>query len=195
MFKFQLKCLCAFFIFLDKRKKYIIFATLPHSQGYSNPRFFFMLSSPPQPHSPFIKGKKKYTISRKCQWNTYFFYLCLSVSVVSSVSACFCVMLCSVFQSFILELNLFLYEPHNLPSHFYQLFFFFFYFAHVVVYNAPFPQTSFSVSFSQFQNSLCLSLSLFSLCWDRVLRVGRVVCPPYVVSFRYYIEFNDNDII
>lgn len=27
--------------------------------------------------------------------------------------------------------------------------------------------------FSQFQNSLCLSLSLFSLCWDRVLRGGR----------------------
>lgn len=43
-------------------------------------------------------------------------------------------------------------------------------FAHVLVWSSS--PSSCSVSFSQFQNSLCLSVS-FSLCWDRVFEAGR----------------------
>lgn len=44
-----------------------------------------------------------------------------------------------------------------------------------------------SVVSSQFQNSLCLSLSLSLFAGT----VCREFCPPCVVSFRYYVEFND----
>lgn len=128
----------------------------------------FTLSSPPQPHPAFIEGKKKEkNIAENVNENTYFFYLCLSVSVVS---AC----ISSGAQSPLPVFSLLMY---------------------LSICTFPPPRSSCSVSFSQFQNSLCLSLSLFSLCWDRVLRPDSVACPACVVSFRYYIEFNDNDII
>lgn len=122
---------------------------------------------------------KKYTISRKCQWIPTFStraFLCLSShqplpASCRSSSSSLGLKLASVL---ILSPGLF--------------------FAHVFVgMHPPSDQHDLHVLclFSQFRNSLCLSLSLFSLCWDRVLRAGSVVCPPCVVSFRYYIEFND----
>lgn len=66
---------------------------MPHSQGYSI-LTLFMLSSPPQPHPPFIKGKKNIQLAENVSENTYFFYLCLSVSVVFVISLHLC---CPVF--------------------------------------------------------------------------------------------------
>lgn len=66
-------------------------------------------------------------------------------------------------------------------------------FAHVLVWSSP--SSSCSVSFSQFQNSLCLSLSLSLFAGTVCLKPDGSVCLACVVSFRYYIEFNDNDII
>lgn len=42
-----------------------------------------MLYSPPQPHPSFTKSKKIH-LAENVNENTYFFYLCLYVSVVSS---------------------------------------------------------------------------------------------------------------
>lgn len=89
---------------------------IPHSQGYS----LFMLSSPPQPHSLFIKGKeKKNTIRRNISMRIPTFSTCAFLCLSSS--ACVRVALSS---SFSLELCPFLYPPHKPPSHFYRSFFF-----------------------------------------------------------------------
>lgn len=61
-------------------------------------------------------------------------------------------------------------------------------FAHVLVWSSS---PSCSVSFSQFQNSLCLSLSLSLFAGTVCLKPDGSVCLACVVSFRYYIEFND----
>lgn len=143
---------CAFFLFLgwkEGKKKSKICYTASWLQ-YPHP--LFMLSSPPRPHPLFIKGKNKYTISRKCQWK-YFFYSCLSVSVVSSsASACVLSSLTLVSCSFMLYV-------------FTGLFF-----AHVCLY-APFPPPHHHVlcPFLSFR-TLCAFLCLFSLfagtvCW------------------------------
>lgn len=106
------------------------------------------------------------------------FYSCLAVSVVSpSAAACVLSPLSSVSRSLMCHV-------------FYQAFL-----CSCICLYAPFSSpSSCSVSFLSF-TTLCLSLSLLSLCWDRVLRVVSFFCPPHVVSFRYYIEFNDINIV
>lgn len=115
-----------------------------------------MLSSPPRPHPPFIPNIR---LAENVNENTYFFYSCLSVSVVSSsASACVRVALSSFVTQF--RACLFLYAPHNLPSHFYRSFL-----CSCICLYAPFPPRiiMFCVLFSVSELFVPFSVSFLSL--------------------------------
>lgn len=136
-----------------------------------------MLSSPPRPHPPFIKNIQ---LAENVNENTYFFYLCLSVSVVWSLaSACIRVALSSFRTRF--RACLFLYAPHNLPSHFHRPFLCSCLLS-ICTFLLP-PNHHVLCPFLSFK-TLCAFLCLFSLfagtvCWGRAVSS---VHPVWLVS-------------
>lgn len=102
-------CLCLFYFWDKKKDKYIKIS--PHSEGFGVLALFHAVFSSSTSSSVHPKNIQ---LAENVNENTYFFYSCLSVSVVSS-SLC-------LHPPFSLELACFFKRHVNLPSHLYRSF-------------------------------------------------------------------------
>lgn len=157
----QFRCLCLF-TFGDKKKEWWRYRT--RCAGGGIPRPFQSVPPPPS--------------SSSSAWSCIIKIIAANVDEILFLLVPFCV----VSSPLPASVAQFIYSCHSPPSLALLSF------AHVLVWSSS---PSCSVSFSQFQNSLCLSLSLSLFAGTVCLKPDGSVCLACVVSFRYYIEFND----